>query len=137
MGRHKKIEVVDLNMEAASEEAEETAEAEEMSASGSDLNRYYLSGELPPEIGEDHWRDIHWVYNHLRVEGLVPKDAPTPGAWFWLQECRASLKAAAKFRTYYMKLAPTRKELDERASLSDGGESVLALIDAVERVLSK
>lgn len=84
---------------------------------------------------EDHWRDVHWVYNHLWMDGVTEADAPSPGAWFWLMECRDSKKSLEDFRAYYMKLAPSRKELDERARRSDGGESVLELLKQIEGVL--
>ena len=84
---------------------------------------------------EDHWRDVHWVYNNLWVKEVKAKDAPSAGAWFWLMDCRRSSDARAKFRDYYMKLAPNRKELDERARRADGGESVVELLDEIERAL--
>lgn len=85
---------------------------------------------------EDHWRDVMWVYNNLYVSGVKPSDAPSPGAWGWLQECRDDAKALNDFRAYYMKLAPSRKELDERARRADGGESVLSLLDEIGGALS-
>lgn len=85
---------------------------------------------------EDHWRDVHWVYNNLWMDGVTEADAPSPGAWFWLMECRNDKEALASFRTYYMKLAPSRKELDERARRSDGGESVVSLLKEIEGVLN-
>ncbi len=84
---------------------------------------------------EDHWRDVHWVYNNLWVKEVKASDAPSAGAWFWLVDCRTNADARAKFRDYYMKLAPSRKELDERARRADGGESVLELLTEIERVL--
>lgn len=84
---------------------------------------------------EDHWRDVHWVYNNLWVKEVEAKDAPSAGAWFWLMDCRRSGEARAKFRDYYMKLAPSRKELDERARRADGGESVVELLGEIERAL--
>ena len=84
---------------------------------------------------EDHWRDVHWVYNNLWVKEVKASDAPSAGAWFWLMDCRTNADARAKFRDYYMKLAPSRKELDERARRADGGESVLDLLGEIERVL--
>lgn len=84
---------------------------------------------------EDHWRDVHWVYNNLWIKDVKEADAPSPGAWFWLMECRNDKDALENFRAYYMKLAPTRKELDERARRSDGGESVLELLKQIEGVL--
>lgn len=84
---------------------------------------------------EDHWRDVHWVYNNLWVKEVKASDAPSAGAWFWLVDCRTNADARAKFRDYYMKLAPSRKELDERARRADGGESVLELLSEIERVL--
>lgn len=84
---------------------------------------------------EDHWRDIHWVYNSLMLSNLRPEDAPSPGAWFWLQEIRSDKAARDDFRSAYMKLAPSRKELDERARRADGGEKVLELIAAMEEAL--
>lgn len=84
---------------------------------------------------EDHWRDVHWVYNNLWVKEVEAKDAPSAGAWFWLMDCRRSGEARAKFRDYYMKLAPSRKELDERARRADGGESVVELLSEIERAL--
>ena len=84
---------------------------------------------------EDHWRDVHWVYNNLWVKEVEAKDAPSAGAWFWLMDCRRSADARAKFRDYYMKLAPSRKELDERARRADGGESVVELLGEIERAL--
>ena len=85
---------------------------------------------------EDHWRDVHWVYNNLWVKGVKACDAPSPGAWFWLMECRGDRKALEDFRAYYMKLAPSRKELDERARRADGGESVVDLLAQIEGVLA-
>ena len=85
---------------------------------------------------EDHWRDVHWVYNNLWMDGVTEADAPSPGAWFWLQECRSDSKALQDFRAYYMKLAPSRKELDERARRADGGESVVSLLKEIEGVLN-
>lgn len=85
---------------------------------------------------EDHWRDVMWVYNNLYVSGVKPSDAPSPGAWGWLMECRGDAKALNNFRAYYMKLAPSRKELDERARRADGGESVLSLLDEIGGALS-
>lgn len=84
---------------------------------------------------EDHWRDVHWVYNNLWVKEVTAADAPSAGAWFWLVDCRSSAEARAKFRDYYMKLAPSRKELDERMRRSDSGESVLELLKIVEKAL--
>ena len=84
---------------------------------------------------EDHWRDVHFVYNNLFLEDVRPEDAPSPGAWFWLQEVRSSQEALDDFRSFYMKLAPSRKELDERARRSDTGENVENLIRQVEVAL--
>jgi len=90
---------------------------------------------LSAEGTEDHWRDVHWVYNNLWVKGVSEKDAPSPGAWFWLMDCRSDKTALDNFRAYYMKLAPSRKELDERARRRDGGESVVSLLKEIEGVL--
>ena len=102
----------------------------------SDSDQLMSSKEFVGADGsEDHWRDVHWVYNNLWVKEVEAKDAPSAGAWFWLMDCRRSADARAKFRDYYMKLAPSRKELDERARRGDGGEEVLELLKVVEKAL--
>ena len=102
----------------------------------SDSDQLMSSKEFVGADGsEDHWRDVHWVYNNLWVKEVEAKDAPSAGAWFWLMDCRRSADARAKFRDYYMKLAPSRKELDERARRGVGGEEVLELLKVVEKAL--
>ena len=85
----------------------------------------------------NHFRDIHWIYENLDVVGVMPQTAPSVGAYSWLMEIRKdpSGDARRKFRDYYMKLAPSGKELEERERLTDDGRNVLELIDAVERCL--
>ena len=48
---------------------------------------------------------------------------------------RSSQEALDDFRSFYMKLAPSRKALDERARRSDTGENVESLIRQVEVAL--
>ena len=103
-----------------------------------DSGLLYDSSDFKSSDGsEDHWRDVHWVYNNLGVKTASAENAPSPGAWFWLVECREDADARRKFRDYYMKMAPSRKELDERARMRDSGDGVKDLLDKVAKVLKE
>jgi len=101
-------------------------------------NGNYFKGDFKGADGKlNHFRDIHWIYENLDLFGVSPGDAPSAGAYTWLMEIRndASGDARKKFRDYYMKIAPSGKELEERERLMDDGRGILELISAVERCL--
>tara|TARA_Y100000593_G_scaffold92419_1_gene184003 strand:- start:893 stop:1495 length:603 start_codon:yes stop_codon:yes gene_type:complete len=77
-------------------------------------------------------KTVEWVASNLAVADAVPEDAPSPESWAMLQWVRSSPSAEAQFwGQIYVKLLPTKAQLDAEARFADDGEGVITLIDQV------
>jgi hypothetical protein len=78
---------------------------------------------------------VRWVFNHLEVKGLKPSDAPTPGAWAYLQFVRKSEENKTDFyKTTWPKTF--RKEDMKGTGYNDDGRATLDLIRQLQQEVS-
>ncbi len=85
-------------------------------------------GELPKRV--DLIRDWTWVYNHLDIMGVVPEDAPSPGAYgnlLWVQKNEKNREDF--FVKILPKLAPSRSQIEDADKFSDDGRANFKLLD--------
>lgn len=85
-------------------------------------------GELPKRV--DLIRDWTWVYNHLDIMGVVPEDAPSPGAYgnlLWVQKNEKNREDF--FVKILPKLAPSRSQMEDADKFDDDGRTNFKLLD--------
>ena len=74
--------------------------------------------------------EIIWIYNHLSIADVKPKDAPTPGAYQYLKWVQESPQHKSDFlKTTYAKVVPTKSLIDKGANSSDSGRPNIELLD--------
>lgn len=74
--------------------------------------------------------DVQWIYLHMAVKGVKPSDAPSPGAWAWLQALRNDTMARnAFYRDTLPKFLPPAKALEAAQRFEDDGRDVLDTIN--------
>lgn len=72
---------------------------------------------------------LRWVLENMQIDGLIPADAPTPGAWFMLQAYRSSpLQQKEFYRTMFPKLM-SKEDAEKSGKLQDTGKDTRDLID--------
>lgn len=86
-------------------------------------------GELAIDIRRDHL----WVYANLHNSSAKESDAPGPGAWAMLLQCRRDAEECSKFYARIGKLLPSRSQIDAEARFSDDGRNVFRTIEKVRR----
>lgn len=80
--------------------------------------------------GED---DISWIYRSLSDSGVMESDAPSMGAWGWLEAIREDKGLKSDFyKTIWT--ARVREEQDARKKYGDDGKDIL---NRVEKLLGK
>lgn len=93
---------------------------------------------IDPSLFERQSRDfleiVWFVFDHLDNPSVRPDDAPSGGAWSYLQYLRKHPDAVASFYQDFWKLAPSRAQLDEmQRSDGDGDRLNLERIDEALR----
>jgi len=74
--------------------------------------------------------EIIWIFNHLTIEGVEPKDAPSPGAYGYLMWAQQNPQNRSDFlKTTYAKVVPTKSQLDKGKGSHDNGKSNIELLD--------
>jgi len=77
---------------------------------------------------------VQWVFDHIDIKGVKPQDAPSAGAWSFLQRVRSYPDLLKEFyRTIWAKMLPTRSEIEARERFEDDGREQLHLIDQIQR----
>jgi hypothetical protein len=77
---------------------------------------------------------VQWVFDHIDIEDVKPEDAPSAGAWSFLQRVRTYPDLLKEFyRTIWAKMLPTRSEIEAREKFEDDGREQLHLIDQIQR----
>ena len=77
---------------------------------------------------------VEWVFQHLYVDGVMPADAPSAGAWGLLCFARANADNESELIQMWSKLLPTKAELERGDKQQDDGRDV---IDTIHRIRAK
>lgn len=86
------------------------------------------------EIGSER-ENVQWVASVMYLSGVRAADAPSAVAWGMLQWVRGSKSAEQEFwRSVYVRLMPSRGEIDGKDRFQDDGEVLLKLIDRIEQI---
>ena len=81
---------------------------------------------------------VQWVFDHIDVTDIQPEDAPSPGAWSFLQRVRQYPELLKEFyRSIWAKMLPTRSEIEAREKFEDDGREQLHLIDQIRQARDK
>lgn len=66
---------------------------------------------------------VEWVFENMSVVDVKAEEAPSSGAWGYLQMCRRDPSVRSDFyKSVWPKLLPTRGQLDEMFERLGGGE---------------
>lgn len=83
--------------------------------------------------GIDPVRDINWIYNNLAVKGIMPADAPSPGAYAHLRYIQANEKAMeAFFNSVYPRMIPAKSQIEDVTKRNDDGRRHFELLDRLQ-----
>ena len=81
---------------------------------------------------------VQWVFDHIDITDVKPEDAPSSGAWSFLQRVRSYPDLLKEFyRTIWAKMLPTRSEIEARERFEDDGREQLHLIEQIRRARDK
>ncbi|OQA04091.1 MAG: hypothetical protein BWY69_00109 [Planctomycetes bacterium ADurb.Bin401] len=81
---------------------------------------------------------VQWVFDHIDIADVKPEDAPSAGAWSFLQRVRTYPDLLKEFyRTIWAKMLPTRSEIEAREKFEDDGREQLHLIEQIQRARDK
>ncbi len=81
---------------------------------------------------------VQWVFDHIDVTNVKPQDAPSSGAWSFLQRVRTYPDLLKEFyRSIWAKMLPTRSEIEAREKFEDDGREQLHLIEQIQRARDK
>ena len=81
---------------------------------------------------------VQWVFDHIDVADVKPADAPSSGAWSFLQRVRTYPDLLKEFyRSIWAKMLPTRSEIEAREKFEDDGREQLHLIEQIQRARDK
>jgi hypothetical protein len=81
----------------------------------------------------DPIEDIRWVFQALGAEGLEIGDAPSPGAFYMLQQARVDELSAKAFYTLFAKVLPSKAEIEKGDNRAKDGSKFFDLIDGLLR----
>lgn len=93
-------------------------DAENAAGKGSEFPRAEAVGKRRPRV--DLASDMEWVYDNLWLEGVQPKDAPSVGAWGYLQHLKRDSKSANEF--YLLVGRRGMEQMKDRLSRLSGGD---------------
>lgn len=89
--------------------------------------------QLPAELFERQSRDflaiVWFVFDNLDNPHADPMDAPSAGAWSYLQHCRESEIARSDFYQHFWKLAPSRAQVEKSGAAEAGKDANMQLLD--------
>lgn len=81
---------------------------------------------------------VQWVFDHIDIADVRPEDAPSSGAWSFLQRVRTYPDLLKEFyRSIWAKMLPTRSEIEAREKFEDDGREQLHLIEQIQRARDK
>lgn len=100
-------------------------------------------GESPPPLlkaadfeEKDHvsfLEQVEWVFDHIEISDVKPKDAPSAGAWGWLQLVRNNPAVKQGFYNQIVaKLIPSKAQMEMENRFRDDGRKIIALIERVK-----
>lgn len=90
-----------------------------------------LKGVQDKSKAAGHLEVVGWVFENMFNKDVTIETAPSPGAYGLWKMCQDSEKIRADFYTQiWMKLAPSRQELDDQHRFQDDGREVLPIIGA-------
>lgn len=101
--------------------------------------------EVDPDVKDgmelleaDHFTDrknvsenekLRWIFENMQVAGVMPKDAPSAGAYALLKEYRKNTEQRRDFyKTLWPKLL-TKEDSEKGGKLQDSGKETIELID--------
>ena len=91
--------------------------------------------EFSSSEGVSENEKLRWVFEMMKVDGLKPADAPSPGAWSLLHELRGD---EVQRRDFYKTLWPkllTKEDFDKSSKLNDDGKKTIELIERLIKAL--
>jgi len=75
---------------------------------------------------------LRWVFENMEVRGILPKDAPSPGAYALLKHCRNNVQTKTKFYSdMWSRTIPTKSRLDEEQRKVDDGDKCIMTLDRI------
>lgn len=78
---------------------------------------------------------IRWVFENMQTDGLLPKDAPSLGAWSLLQEVRDKPDFRKDFyKSMWPKLL-AKEDAEKGGKLQDDGKTTIELLDKLLEAL--
>ena len=81
---------------------------------------------------------VNWVFDNIDVADVKPEDAPSSGAWSFLQRVRTYPDLLKEFyRSVWARMLPSRSEIEAREKFEDDGREQLHLIEQIQRARDK
>lgn len=81
---------------------------------------------------------VQWVFDSIDIKDVRPEDAPSSGAWSFLQRVRTYPDLLKEFyRSIWAKMLPTRSEIEARERFEDDGREQIHLIDQIIKARDK
>ena len=70
-------------------------------------------------------KDIRWIFNHIGIKDVRPSDAPSAGAWGYLQAIKQNDEIMHDFyRSVYPRLLPSSSEIETESKFVDDGRRI-------------
>ena len=81
---------------------------------------------------------VQWVFDNIDVENTKPHDAPSAGAWSFLQRVRTYPDLLKEFyRSIWSRMLPNKSEIEALEKFEDDGRDQIHLIDQILRAKDK
>ncbi len=81
---------------------------------------------------------VQWVFDSIDIEDCKPEDAPSAGAWSFLQRVRTYPDLLKEFyRSIWSRMLPNKSEIEALEKFEDDGRDQIHLIDQILRAKDK
>ena len=122
----------DANRKALDDIKDETTDQDNAVA---DDNNSFLHKQSFSSTGKTSARKIvEWIFNNIGIEDVKPEDAPSSGAWCYMQSLRSSPTLLQDFyRNVWTKMLPSKSEIEAREKHDDDGRELVEFIDRIKR----
>lgn len=81
----------------------------------------------------DHMKDIEYVWNNIGFKDNKPEDAPSTGAFFYLQRLQENTDASNDFyKQVWTKTIPSKSVIEDSRKRHDDGRSITGLIERLQ-----